>query len=528
MRVGIYSRWIDTLGGGEQTLGAIAATLGQHHDVDIISHEPPDWAGFKERLGFDLAGLRSRVVAYDPDHYRPVQAASRDYQLFVNCSYLDAVRAYADLNVMQVFFPPEAPAHPGDITPVPNQPGDEAARVRAIAGLYPLEYADNDVFAWTDGHARFELRAAEAGPTLVTLTVASNRPPGVPPAVVSVSVDGIPLHSATRLPRAGFVDLDVRVPAELLHGRAQFLDVHSDTFSPARRHGERRAALGVRIAGASAHVVRPGTAHRPGGRTRRRSAAGIDRWTHHFRYFDAISTYDLILANSYFTQRWIARRFGRASELLYPPVQVGQFRPGPKKQQVISVGRFFVEGHSKKQLDMIRAFRRLCDAGLSGWEYHLVGGTHHDPGSARYLEDCLDAAAGYPIRLHPNAPLHELVGRYAESSLYWNATGYGEDPDSYPDRFEHFGMTTVEAMASGCVPLSYARAGQPEVIEHGSSGLLWETFDDLGDATLALIGDPARRARMAAAAVERSKRFTYRQFSETFQRLLAEATVHKP
>jgi glycosyltransferase involved in cell wall biosynthesis len=524
MRVGIYSRWIDTLGGGEQTLAAIAATLGQHHDVDIISHEAPDWAGFKDRLGFDLTGLRSRVVAYDPDHYRPVQEASKDYQLFVNCSYLDAVRAYADLNVMQVFFPPEAPEFAGDITPVPARSDDEGARLRAIAGLYPLEWADSEVFAWSDGHARFELMAPGDGAALVTLTVASNRPRGVPPAVVSVSVDGISLCPATRLPRAGFVDLEVRVPRELMRGRAQFLDVHSDSFDPSRNPAETRTALGVRIAAASAQIVAPGVAHRSRGRGGRRPAAGIDRWTHHFRYFDAISTYDLILANSHFTQRWIARRFGRASELLYPPVQVGQFQPVPKKQQVISVGRFFVEGHSKKQLDMIHMFRRLCDAGLSGWEYHLVGGTHHDPTSTRYLEDCQNAAAGYPIRLHPNAPLHELVGLYAESSLYWNATGYGEDPDVYPDRFEHFGMTTVEAMASGCIPLSYARAGQPEVIEHDWSGILWETFADLGDATLALIRDPSRRATMAAAAVERSKRFTYEQFSETFQRLLAEAS----
>jgi glycosyltransferase involved in cell wall biosynthesis len=502
MRVGVYSRWIDTLGGGEQTLGAIAATLAQHHD---------------------LSGLRSRVVAYDPDHYRPVQAASKDYELFVNCSYLDAVRAYADLNVMQVFFPPAAPTYAGDITPVPGQLEDGGVRVRAIAGLYPLEHADNEVFAWTDGHARFELVALNGSPTLVTLRVASNRPRGEPPAVVRVSLDGTELRSATRLPRVGYVDLDVHVPDELMRGRAHFLDVHSDVFDPSRQRPETRTALGVRIAAASAGTPpAPGTArHR--GRVHR-PAAGIDRWTHEFRYYDAIDTYDLMLANSHFTQRWIARRFGRASELLYPPVQVGQFRPGRKKQQIISVGRFFVEGHSKKQLDMIHVFRRLCDAGLTGWEYHLAGGTHHDPVSTRYLEDCRDAAAGYPITVHPNAPLDELVDRYAESALYWNATGYGEDPDVEPDRFEHFGMTTVEAMASGCVPLSYARAGQPEVIEQHGSGILWETFTDLGDATLALIGDPTRRARMAAAAVERSKRFTYEHFSETFQRLLAEAS----
>ncbi len=526
MRVGIYSRWIDTLGGGEQTLGAIAATLAQSHDVDIISHEAPDWDGFQDRLGFDLGGLTTRIVPYDPDHYRPVQAASKDYHLFINCSYLDTVRAYADVNVLQVFFPPEAPASAGDVTPPPSRPDDQDARVRAIAGLYPLEREGGEVFAWTDGHARFEL-VAPAGQSaiLVTLTVASNRPRGVPPAEVSIDVDGTTLRPATTLPRSGFVDVDVVVPRELMHGRAQLLDVRSDIFDPSRHQADVRTALGVRIAAASATVLSPERARRLRRRPPPRPARGIDRWTHLYRYHDAIATYDLILANSHFTQRWIARRFGRASELLYPPVQVGQFGPGPKRPQIISVGRFFVEGHSKKQLDMIHLFRRLCDAGLSGWTYCLVGGTHHDPASAQYLEDCRKAAAGYPITLHPNASLDELVGRYAESSLYWNATGYGEDPDVDPDRFEHFGMTTVEAMASGCVPLSYARAGQPEVIEDGWSGVLWETIDEMSKGTLALIDDPVKRARMAAAAVERSKRFTYRQFSSTLERLLDETCL---
>ncbi len=522
MRVGIYSRWIDTLGGGEQTLGAIAATLAQSHDVDIISHDAPDWAGFRDRLGFDLTGLTSRIVPYDPDHYRPVQAASKDYHLFINCSYLDTVRAYADVNVLQVFFPPEAPASAGDVTPVPSHPDGQDGHLRAIAGLYPLEREDNEVFAWTDGHARFELVAPGQGATLVTLTIASNRPRGVPPAEVSVAVDGTTLRAATTLPRSGFVNLDVVVPRELMHGRAQLLDVRSDNFDPSRHQDDVRTAVGVRIAAASATVLSPERAGRLRRRPPPRPATGIDRWTHHHRYYDAIGTYDLLLANSHFTQRWIARRFGRASELLYPPVQVGQFGPGSKKPQIISVGRFFVEGHSKKQLDMIHAFRRLCDAGLSGWQYCLVGGTHHDPESVRYLEDCREAAVGYPVTLHPNASLDELASLYAESSLYWNATGYGEDPDVDPDRFEHFGMTTVEAMASGCVPLSYARAGQPEVIEDGWSGILWETLDDMAKGTLALIDRPTRRARMAAAAIERSQRFTYPQFSSTFQRLLAE------
>jgi glycosyltransferase involved in cell wall biosynthesis len=484
VRVGIYNRWVDTLGGGEQTLGAFASIFAEHHDVDLITHEQPDWDRFAGTLGFDLGGLRSRVVPHDPDHYRPLQDASRDYDLFVNCSYLDHVRAYARVNVMQVFFPPAMPPSAGDVTPVPAG-GDGP---RAIAGLHHLERDRGGVFAWTDGQGRFAVTGER-----VTLRLASYRPRGVPPATVTISADGTDLLTRT-LRRRGYADVDVDVPRG-----TRFVDVRSDTFDPAE---DLRDALGVRV------------------------ATGLDRWTQHLRYIDSVATYDLLLANSHFTQRWIARRYGRSSELLYPPVQVGQFHVGEKRQRIVSVGRFFVEGHGKKQLEMIHAFRRLCDEGLTGWEYHLAGGTHHDPGSVRYLDECRAAAVGYPVTLHPDAPLRELVDLYAGSALYWNATGYGEDPDTVPDRFEHFGMTTVEAMASGCVPLSYARAGQPEVIEQGWSGVLFETLDELRAATLALIGDPARRAAMASAAVERSRTFTDERFRTTLRRLLAGTALY--
>ena len=51
---------------------------------------------------------------------------------------------------------------------------------------------------------------------------------------------------------------------------------------------------------------------------------------------------------------------------------------------MLSVGRFFPtgQGHSKKQLEMVAAFRALVDDGLRDWELHLVGG-------------CSDGGRGY-------------------------------------------------------------------------------------------------------------------------------------
>jgi glycosyltransferase involved in cell wall biosynthesis len=519
VKVGIYNRWVDTLGGGEQTLGSFARVLAQDHEVEIITHEAPRWEEFLDTLGLDLREIRCAVVPFDRDHYRQVQARTRGYDLFVNCSYLDHVRAYARLNVMQVFFPPEPP-DPGHRALAPPARAGLPPFLRPLGGLHPLERDRFGPFAWTDGDGRFELdTAGSGGPVEVRLTLASGRGRHHGPVPIELSLDGQPLGSAA-LPADGFAELVLTIDAP--PGRS-FLDLASPTFEPAESGEAPHRRVGVRIARAAASAAQESSRDVAVRRVRPpRDGAGLGHWSDRWRFEDAIASYHLLLANSHFTQRWIGRRYGRSSELLYPPVQIGQFETLPKRPHIISVGRFFVEGHSKKQLEMISLFRRLCDEGLAGWTYHVVGGTHGGAEAQRYLDQCRDLARGYPVVLYPDAPLRELVRLYGEASLYWNATGYGEDPDVDPDRFEHFGMTTVEAMASGCVPLSYAQAGQPEIIENDVSGVLWNTFDELASATLALTGDGERRARLTEAAIARSKDFTYDRFRVRLRRLVAE------
>ncbi len=79
------------------------------------------------------------------------------------------------------------------------------------------------------------------------------------------------------------------------------------------------------------------------------------------------------------------------------------------------------------------------------------------------------------------------------ASIFWSATGLGEDEERAPWAQEHFGMTTAEAMAGGCVPVVIDRAGQREIVREGVNGFRWSTPAEL-------IGeDRAGRRRPAAA-----------------------------
>jgi glycosyltransferase involved in cell wall biosynthesis len=63
-------------------------------------------------------------------------------------------------------------------------------------------------------------------------------------------------------------------------------------------------------------------------------------------------------------------------------------------------------------------------------------------------------------------------------------------------------------MAAGCVPVVIRKGGQPEIVEDGSSGFLWETLDELVQHTHRLTSAPELRASMGEAARSRARVFT--------------------
>ena len=243
----------------------------------------------------------------------------------------------------------------------------------------------------------------------------------------------------------------------------------------------------------------------------------------------AARRYDMLLANSQFTQRWIERRWNLASEVLYPPVDVATLVPTAKQPLILSVGRFFAGSHNKKHLPMIAAFRTLYDEGLRGWEYHLVGGCDESmPEHLAYLNEVRAAAAGYPIVVHVNIPYGQLQALFGAASIFWHATGYEEDEEREPERFEHFGISTVEAMAAGGVPIVIGKAGQIEIVKHGRNGLLWQTLPELAQQTLNLIEQPSLQDALAAEAQASAQRFAPEPFADATRRIVAGLTDHRP
>ena len=149
-----------------------------------------------------------------------------------------------------------------------------------------------------------------------------------------------------------------------------------------------------------------------------------------------------------------------------------------------------------------------------------MGGTTPGEIHEAYLADIYQSSKGYPIVIHPDATFEELVRLYTESTIYWHASGFGENEKQHPEKFEHFGITTVEAMASGCVPIVISKGGQPEIVKNNENGFLWNTLKELKKQTLQVIEDPTLQNRLSSAALASSKTYDKNHFQARIDFLL--------
>jgi glycosyltransferase involved in cell wall biosynthesis len=171
---------------------------------------------------------------------------------------------------------------------------------------------------------------------------------------------------------------------------------------------------------------------------------------------------------------------------------------------------------------MIETFKQLVDGGLRDWEFHSAGSVGDAPVDRDYFAQVQAAARGYPIVIHENMAAAELRQLYGAAKIYWHASGYGEDEQRDPIKFEHFGITTVEAMAAGAVPIVIGKAGQLEVVEHDVSGLHWQTLHELAAYTQRVIATDDLWARLSRGAQLRSLSFSREAFQARVQQLAGE------
>jgi len=241
-------------------------------------------------------------------------------------------------------------------------------------------------------------------------------------------------------------------------------------------------------------------------------------------------SYDAFISISDFSRSWLETYWGKSSkyETVYPPVfseesLSGRYNEKKKRNIIVSVGRFFVDAHCKNQLEMVQFFTNNPDV-FTGYEFHLVGSVSTAEKDVNYLAHVKELAdKSDNVFIHENYSYEELTKMYEQAKVFWHATGYGTIENEEPEKAEHFGITTVEAMSYGVVPVVVNKGGQPEIVDDCINAFLWNNEVECVDKTNELIQNEAMRKEMALRAVMKAKAFSveafYRRNKEVFDEL---------
>ena len=506
MRAAVYNRFWHSQGGGERHSGMIASVLSQDGvEVDLLGHTEVDKDQLADHLGLDLSRCTLRTVPDRGDLF--TAGISAEYDLFVNGSYMSRLAPRATKNAYLCYFPTPFDA---DLSPWRRVAARRLGKlVRAHTGgvdvgigWFPPEGGRRRQWTWTSGAGVLTVPPGEARTLRFDVGGPGLRAPV--PLRVEDTEGRVLLETNATL---AFTEHRIAFP-ELQVGAE--LHFRSPTFTPG---GGDDRTLGVAVS----KMRFEGGSYGP-----RQVLAYRFPWLlRDPTDLSFLRSYDAVMANSDFTRGWISELWQTDADVLFPPIQVQRLTPSPLREKaVITVGRFFSPGlgHAKRQKEMVDFFGRAAGR-LDGWKMYVVGGMEES--QRPYVDEVRAAAAGLPVEVIVNAPRSQVEHLLSTASVFWSATGYGENEQKAPWSSEHFGMTTVESMAGGCVPVVIDRAGQKEIVREGIDGFRWSTPEQLVERTLQVAGDDALRSRLAASATARAHDYDEQAFADRWHAIAA-------
>ena len=225
-----------------------------------------------------------------------------------------------------------------------------------------------------------------------------------------------------------------------------------------------------------------------------------------------------ILCNSGFTKRFIDEEYRVNSTVLYPAVGVEKIKPRRKENIILFVGRFSQLEQAKNQHVLVSVFRTFYDRGNKDWQLILAGGS--EVGVGGYIKRIRRLAAGYPIEIFQSPTFKELLEIYGKAKIFWSAVGFGMDEVREPRKVEHFGISVVEAMAAGTVPIVYEAGGHKEIVTEGENGFLWKKKGELLKKTIKVLGDKALYRNLSQNAIKSSLRYSFERFASDVEKIL--------
>jgi len=232
--------------------------------------------------------------------------------------------------------------------------------------------------------------------------------------------------------------------------------------------------------------------------------------------------------NSQFTKKVVEASWPTEIDLVHNPLvdvaEIKSVAASIKKEKVIlSVGRFFRQLHSKRQDVLIDIFRKLVTKypqETKGWKLVFIGAVE----DREYLSQIKRKKRDLPIEFYHDLDRKELLKWYAKASIYWHAAGFDVDQEKHPEKVEHFGISTAEAMAAGCVPIVHGKGGQIEVMGEKLTDLLWSEENECLEKTKKVMVDLKLRKKYQDIAKKQVENFDKNIFEKKLFNMIRSCT----
>jgi len=205
-----------------------------------------------------------------------------------------------------------------------------------------------------------------------------------------------------------------------------------------------------------------------------------------------IKKIDLFLCNSEYTKMAIKEKWNKEADVVYPPVDVEKIKPSTKEEFVVSIGRIVKE---KNYEILIEAAKLMPEVKF------LIVGRKQDEA---YYEK-LKRIKPDNVTLLTDLSYKDLFSLLSRAKVYLH-TMIGE----------HFGISIVEAMAAGCIPIVHNSGGTKEAI--GNLGYVYNNIEECRNK----ISEAFHRDIDPSRIAQHAKRFSAENFRKEIKEKLKE------
>ncbi|MDD5659105.1 MAG: glycosyltransferase [Actinomycetota bacterium] len=530
LKIGIYDRYLNTFGGGERYSCKMAEILSKEASctVDLITDIHSNIEDVSKRLNLDLSKVNLKIFPYISDDY--ASKITGNYDIFINTTYLSSLSASGRYNIYLCYFPT-----PFDsdfkflhkflllffrlpavwLFKIANKIIYTSNVFDIKEGLYDVKRFMLKRGSWSSGKVVLKVKDFSLKNIYFEkINIGFKNPSSSKISDMEVSVK-VFSHSKDRIYENKGIDISniedydnlffekklqlksgdrINLEIPLNTEKGNLILITSSTFIPSQTDSE---ILDSRVLGVVLYdnnrlslfekIILKILGFIP---------LFLITYPSKLKFLD---TYDKIISISRYSYFWVKKLWSKESTILFPPVDTESFYSSGKEKIILSVGRFFPEHHNKKQLELAQVFMELYDQypeEIKGYELILAGGLENKKAHLDYVEKIREASCGYPIKIAANIAWEDLTKVFAKAEIFWHAAGIGEDEQKHPEKFEHFGITTVEAMVSGCIPIVINKGGQKEIIKEAVNGFKFDSFDELKEKTIAAIKNPLEMSKI--------------------------------